>query len=330
MDDLLGEPEEARRLEALGYDGLAAHEFKHDTLLRLMAVAGATERVTLESRVVIAFPRSPMVMAYSAWDLQAYSRGRFKLGLGTQVKAHNVRRFGIPWSAPGPRFREYVLALHAIWRAWQDRTPLDFQGDHYAFSLMPPAFDPGPIPYPRPPVYLAAVNPYHLKLAGAVADGALVLSLNSPEYIRQVVRPSVAEGIKSAGRDPQAAKISGGGFVVTGARKEDLKHGIEEVRRDTSFHASTRTYQRILAVHGWEELTPRLHALSLEGKWEEMTRLVSNEMVHTFAVVGLYDEVAPMLKQRFEGLVDEMCPQFFANPPMDEAQERRFVEALKS
>ena len=330
MDRVEGAPEEARRLEALGYDGLAAHELKHDTLLRLMAAAGSTHQVTLESRVAIAFPRSPMVMASCAWDLQAYSKGRFKLGLGTQVKAHNERRFSISWSAPGPRFREYILAVHAIWTAWEQGKPLDFQGEHYTFTLMPPAFSPGPIPYPRPPVYVAGVNPFHLKLAGAIGDGAVVLTLNSSDYVRQVVRPYVAEGARKAGREPNSVKISGGGFVVTGACKEDLKDGVEAVRRDIAFHSSTRTYQRILAVHGWEELTSRLHRLSLEGKWEEMARQVSDEMVETFAVVGLFDEVAPMIKERFGGLVDEMCPQIFANPPMDETQERRFVEELKS
>ncbi len=243
------------------------------------------------------------------------------------MKGHNVRRFSLPWSAPGPRLREYVLALYAIWSAWQDGTPLNFQGQHYTFTLMPAA---GPIPYPRPRVYIAGVNPYNLRLAGAIGDGAIVHTVNSAEYIRQVVRPCVAEGAKRAGRDPRTVKISGGGFVVTGARKADLKQGMEKARWDIAFHSSTRTYQRILAVHGWEELTSHLHALSLESKWEEMARQVSDEMVHAFAVVGLYDEVAPMLREPFDGLVDELCSHVFANPPMDEAQERIFVETLKS
>ena len=330
MDDLLNAPEEAKRIEALGYDGLAAHEFGHDTLLRLTVAATATERIGIESRLAIAFPRSPMVMAECAWDLQLYSRGRFKLGIGTQVKAHNVRRFSIPWSAPGPRFRDYALALHAIWDSWQDGTPLDYHSDHYTFTLMPPAFSPGPIPYPRPQVYMGGVNPYNLKLAGAIADGAVVLTMNSPEYIRTVVCPYVAEGAKSAGRDPKSVKISGGGFVITGARKEDLKQGMERVRLDIAFHSSTRTYQRVLEAHGWEELIPRLHALSLEQKWDEMARQVSDEMVHTFAAVGLYDEVAPLLKQRFDGLLDEISPDLYANPPMDDVQERRFLEELRA
>lgn len=330
MDDLLKASEEAKRIEDLGYDGLAAHEFAHDTLLRLAIAAVATERISLESRVAIAFPRSPMVMAGCAWDMQIYSKGRFKLGLGTQVKAHNIRRFGIPWSAPGPKFRDYVLALRAIWDSWQDGTPLDYNSDHYTFSLMPSAFNPGPIPYPRPQVYMAGVNPYNLKLAGAIADGAVVLTMNSPEYVRDVVRPYVAEGARSVGRDPRSVKISGGGFVITGGRKEDLKQGMERVRLDIAFHSSTRTYRRVLETHGWEGLIPRLHALSLEQKWDEMAQQVSDEMVFTFAAVGLYDEVASLLKQRFDGLLDEISPDMYSYPPMSDAQERRFLEELRS
>jgi probable F420-dependent oxidoreductase len=218
MDDLSGPAQEAKRIESLGYDGLAAHELRHDTLLRLAVAANATENIGIESRLTIAFPRSPMVMAMSAWDLQLYSKGRFKLGVGTQVKAHNVRRFGIEWSPPGPRLRDYVLALRAIWSAWQNSTPLNYQSDNYTFTLMPEDFDPGPLPYPFPKVYIGGVNPYNLKLAGAIADGAVVLTMNSPEYIRKVVSKYVAEGARSVGRDPKSVKISGGGFVITGAR----------------------------------------------------------------------------------------------------------------
>lgn len=330
MDDLSGPAQEAKRIESLGYDGLAAHELRHDTLLRLAVAANATENIGIESRLTIAFPRSPMVMAMSAWDLQLYSKGRFKLGVGTQVKAHNVRRFGIEWSPPGPRLRDYVLALRAIWSAWQNSTPLNYQSDNYTFTLMPEDFDPGPLPYPFPKVYIGGVNPYNLKLAGAIADGAVVLTMNSPEYIRKVVSKYVAEGARSVGRDPKSVKISGGGFVITGASKKDLKQGMEKVRRDIAFHSSTRTYGLVLEVHGWEELIPRLHTLSLEQKWDEMTKQISDEMIHTFAVVGLYDEVAPLLKQRFDGILDEISPDIYAYPSMDDRQEAHFLDGLRA
>ena len=322
--------ERARLSEAMGYDSVATQEDSHDPFLPLTIAAGATRDVRLETRVAICFPRSPMVMAYTAWDLQAYSEGRFQLGLATQVKGHNLRRFSIPWSSPGPRLREYIQGLHAVWDCYQNGTPLNFQGQHYTFTLMTPAFNQGPLSYPRPRVYIGAVGPYNCRLAGELCDGVIVHVLNSTKYICEVMRPAVEEGARKAGRNPRDIKISGGGLVATGANKQEVQAAKEQVRQRISFQASARTYTPILQVHGWEEVVSRLHALSMEGKWSEMPRQVGDEMVDAFAIVGEYDEIAGKMKERFGGLIDEIGPEIHSPRPLNREMERKIVEELKA
>ena len=321
---------QVRRAEAAGYDSIGVQEDTHDSLLTAVKVTDATSTLQVETRVTICFPRSPMITAYNAWDLQDYSRGRFQLGLGTQVKGHNLRRYSTPWSSPGPRLREYILSLHAIWDCFQDGAPLNFQGDHYQFNLMAPAWNPGPISYPRPRVYIGAVGPYNCRLAGELCDGAILHTLHSATYVRDFMRPHILQGAKKAGRDPKEVKISGGGFVATGANKQEVKAMAEEVRRRIAFHASARTYTPILAATGWKEVVDRLHALSLEGKWDEMGGQVSDEMLNDFAILGEYDEVAGKIKERFGGLVDEVAPDFSSPGPIPLDIERRIIEELKT
>ncbi|HXH84106.1 MAG TPA: TIGR03617 family F420-dependent LLM class oxidoreductase, partial [Candidatus Tectomicrobia bacterium] len=241
----------ARALEAQGIEGLWSAETQHDPFLPLAVAAVATERLRLGTALAIAFARSPMVLAHVAWDLQRASRGRFALGLGTQVKAHNERRFSVPWSAPAPRLREVVLALRAIWRAWQRREPLAFRGQHYRFDLMTPFFDPGPIDHPDIPIHLGAVNPAMCRLAGEVADGVLVHSFHSARYLAEVVRPAVAEGARAAGRRPEAIALHARVFAIVGDAEAERAEMREAVRRQIAFYASTRTYAPVLAVHGW-------------------------------------------------------------------------------
>lgn len=328
--NLKGVAEEARWAESMGYDGLCADETAHDPLLPLVLAATTTSRVTLETRVAIAFPRSPMVFAYGAMDLQNFSGGRFRLGLGTQVKGHIQRRFSTEWSAPGPRIREYVQSLHAIWDAWQTGERLAFHGDYYNFSLMTPFFSPGPSEQPRPPVFISAVNPYNCRVAGEVCDGLSLHPLCSPGYLEQVIAPSIATGAAKAGRDPKSLNVNGSSFVITGPSQAAIDEKKADVRRRIAFYSSTRTYSKVLEVHGFDDVGVRLHEMSLKGQWDTMTGLITDEILETFAVIGGYNEVASMLHERYDGLLDELVFAREASDPGDEEQLRKIIAELQA
>jgi len=328
--DLKNIPEEAPWAESMGYDGLCTDETGHDPFFPLLLAAGATSRVTLETRVAIAFARSPMAVAYCAMDLQGFSGGRFRLGLGTQVKGHIERRFSVKWGAPGPRLREYVQSLHAIWDNWQEGKPLDFQGQFYNFSLMTPFFSPGVGPAGKPQVFISAVNPYNSRVAGEVCDGLALHPINSAKYLTEVIKPNIAGGAKKAGRSPNDITLSGSGFVVTGPDRQAIDAKKEAVRRQIAFYFSTRTYHPVLEVHGFQDVGQGLHALSVKGQWDQMAGLVSDDMLDAFAVVGPYDEVAGKIKERFEGLLDEVVLNVEAPSPDDQRALRKIIEELKT
>ena len=274
--------------------------------------AATTRRVGLGTAIAIAFARSPMILAHIAWDLQKASGGRFVLGLGSQVKAHNERRFSVPWSAPAPRLREVVAALRAIWTAWQRRAPLDFRGQSYRFDLMTPFFDPGPIEHSRIPVYLAGVNPQMCRVAGEIADGLHVHSFHSARYLRECVHPAVQEGLNRAGRSRADFTFRASTMVVLGDSAEERKRHARGVKQQIAFYASTRTYQPVLAAHGLEDLVPRLHARSLAGDWEGMTDLISDATLDLFAVSGPFEEIGDRIRERYRGLYDrtQLYPSF--------------------
>lgn len=320
---------EAAWAESMGYDGVASSDTAHDPFMALTLAATATARVTLETHVAIAFPRSPMVVAYTARDLQDLSGGRFRLGLGTQVKGHIERRFATTWEAPGPKLREYIQALRHIWQSWDSGEQLDFQGRFYRFSLMTPFFSPGPGLHSPPPIFNAAVNGYNCRVAGEVSDGLVLHTFTSAEYARRVVKPSIAAGAKRAGRNPADIKVNGGGFIVTGGSNAAVQAAIAETRRRIAFYASTRTYFPVLECHGFTEIGQRLHRLSLEGKWEEMGGLVSDEMLDAFAVVGEYDEIADKLLARYRGLVDEVSLSVKTGGTAEESAVRRIIRRLQ-
>ena len=273
--------------------------------------AATTRRVGLGTAIAIAFARSPMILAHIG-DLQKASGGRFVLGLGSQVKAHNERRFSVPWSAPAPRLREVVAALRAIWTAWQRRAPLDFRGQSYRFDLMTPFFDPGPIEHSRIPVYLAGVNPQMCRVAGEIADGLHVHSFHSARYLRECVHPAVQEGLNRAGRSRADFTFRASTMVVLGDSAEERKRHARGVKQQIAFYASTRTYQPVLAAHGLEDLVPRLHARSLAGDWEGMTDLISDATLDLFAVSGPFEEIGDRIRERYRGLYDrtQLYPSF--------------------
>ena len=326
---ITGIADEARWAESIGYDGLCTEETAHDPLLPLALAAAATTRVTLEPRVAIAFPRSPMVFAYAAMDLQRLSGGRFRLGLGTQVKGHIERRFSAQWAAPGPRLREYVQSLHAIWDAWQHGSRLAYHGEHYNFSLMTPFFSPGPSEQPRPPVFISAVNAYNCRVAGEVCDGLSLHPLLSPEFLRQRVLPAVDAGAARAGRDRRAVNLSGSGFIITGPNRAAIRERQQAARRQIAFYASTRSYATVLETHGIQDIGARLHEMSLKGQWDEMSGLITDDILDKFALSVEYDEVAAAVKERYGGLLDEVVFGMPLSGADDERQLRKIIAALQ-
>jgi probable F420-dependent oxidoreductase len=308
FDDLRDVPALAREAEALGIDGLWTAETRHDPFLPLALAAEHTRRVSLGTAIAVAFPRSPTVVAHAAWDLQAASGGRLILGLGTQVKGHIERRFSVPWAAPGPRLREYVLALRAIWAAWQSGGPVNFRGQHYAITLMTPFFAPAPIQHPQVPIYVAAVNAYNLRLAGELCDGVHLHPFHSVRYLRDFALPHVEAGLARSGRPRSAVALATSTFMITGHDARTMAEAREHARAQIAFYASTRTYEPVLAAHGWQDLAPRLHRKSVEGDWAGMAALITDEMLHAFAVEAPLPELAAALRERYGTLVDRVAP----------------------
>ncbi len=302
--------ERARQAEESGFDGVLSAEIAHDPFMPLGFAALATERIRLATAIAVCFPRSPMVVAGTAWDLQEQSDGRFVLGLGAQVKGHNERRFSVPWSPPVPRIREYVESLRAIWKAWETGEELNYQGDHYAFTLMTPEFSPKPTGLRRVPVTIAAVGPAMIKLAGKLCDGVRLHGFATREYLEQVALPMLDEGLAASGRKRSEFEIWGGGFIATGPDEEAVAKQIEWVRYRLGFYGSTRSYHNVFAVHGWEDLGMKLHAMSKQGRWNEMAAEVSDDVVHTFAAVATHENLSAAVEKRFGGLVDSVTLEF--------------------
>jgi probable F420-dependent oxidoreductase len=292
--------------EAAGFDALMTVELGHDVFTPLAFAALATNRIELTPSIAVAFPRSPTVMASQAWDLQANSNGRFVLGLGSQVKGHNERRFGIPWSAPAPRLRDYVGALRAVWQSWETGGKLDYRGEHYTLTLMTPDFSPEPSGLPMVPVTVAAVGDAMLRVAGEVCDGVRLHPLCSRRYLEEVALPRIAEGMRRSGRNRANFDVFGGGFVVTGPDASTVADGMDWVRKRVALYGSTRTYTPILALHGLEELGLKLHAMSIAGRWNEMPAEISDDVVRLFAACGTFAEIAAAIEARYGGLADSI------------------------
>lgn len=328
--DLHRVAEDAARVERLGYDGLMVEETKQDPFIVMALAAQATTRLRLGTAVAIAFPRSPMITAMSAWTLARLTHGRFTLGLGTQVKGHIERRFGLQWSAPGPWMREYVQALRAIWRSWQHGTPLDFAGKHYRLNLQVPLFTPEPIPHPDIPVHLAAVNPYLCQVAGEVAEGMRPHPVCTPQYIREVMWPAVERGAALSGRSLEGFAVAIKPLIATAPDAATLAVRVRDVRARVAFYASTPAYRACFELHGLGELAREMAVLSRAQRWEEMPQRIDDEVLGLFATVGTWDEIVPRLMARYAGLVTHAE---FSIPAPDRASEAvlaKMVEALRA
>jgi len=317
-------PAIAAAAEEMSFDGLWSSETQHDPFLPLTLVAEHTGEIHFGTAVAIAFARSPANVAHMAWDLAAASQGRFILGLGTQVKAHIERRFGMHWpESPAGKLREFVLAVRAFWSAWQGDGKLNYRGEHYKLTLMTPFFNPGPIEHPEIPIYLAGVNPGLCRLTGEVADGFHIHPLHSERYLCDVVRPAIAEGAKRAGRDESKIQLSTSTFVVTNAQQDAF------VRSQIAFYASTPSYRRVMSHHGWDGAAEELSSLARQGEWDAMSDLVDDEMLSTFAVVEKPDALAGAIKQRYEGLVDRVTPYWAFRSGEDDEFWRVLVDAWR-
>ena len=327
--DLAAVPSGARELEQLGFDGFVTGEIKTDPFLPLALAATTTERISLTTAVAIAFPRSPTITAMLAWDLQTLSRGRFILGLGTQVKGHIERRYGVPWAPPVPRLREYIRALRAVWDCWQRGTPLDVRGAHYNLSLMVPLFDPGPIEHPRIPIHIAAINEHICRLAGEAGDGIRPHPITTPKFIREVMLPNVARGAQSAGRRLEGFEVALSPLIAVGEDARDRADRLRDVRARIAFYASTRTYRAVFETHGWGGLVEELHGLSVQQRWEEMPGHVSDEMVEEIAVVGSWDDVAQKILRRYGDFATRIEFSLPVRKPGDAERLRRVIGELR-
>ena len=295
--------------EAMGYDVMACPELGHDSMVVATMGALATQSIGVATGVTIAFPRSPMVLAMQAWDIQKISNGRFRIGLGSQVKGHNERRFSVPWSAPAPRLKEYVRAMHAIWDSFESGKNPDFQGEHYKFSLMTPQFNPGPLACGRPKIFVACVGEAMARMAGEVADGILPHGFMTEKYMRDVLLPNVAIGLARSGRTWSDIEISGGGnsagaaaggYAVFGETDTDIERGLAALRPSIANYASTKAYHGVLRVHGLEDMGLQLFDLSVKQKWVDMPRVLTDDALRTLVATATFDKIPDFLRQHRE------------------------------
>lgn len=322
-------PAYAVAAESLGFDGFWTAETNSDPFLNLALAAEHSSRMMLGTAIAVAFPRSPAVLAYTAWDLQRFSRGRFILGLGPQVKAHNVLRFGVKWEKPVKKMRETIEAVHAIWDCWQNGTPLDYAGEFFKLALMTPFFNPGPIDYPPPPIYIAAVNEQMLRLAGSHCEGVHIHALHSARYLREVALPEIEVGLARSARSRTDFSINTSVFAIP--TDDPLETGKAEahVRQQLSFYMSTPAYKTVLAPHGWEGVGEQLGKMARDGRWDEMSRLITDEMMDAFAVAGRWAELPEIIYARYSGLLDRVGYYMPFEPGVNEIGWRNSIEGFK-
>jgi probable F420-dependent oxidoreductase len=298
--------DQARWTEDSGYSGIWSSETSHDPFFPLLVAAQHTEHLELGTSIAVAFARNPMTLAQIGWDLQAYSKGRFNLGLGSQIKPHITKRFSMPWSHPAPRMREMILAIRAIWDSWNHGTKLDFRGDFYQHTLMTPFFNPGPNPYGDAKIYVAAVGALMTEVAGETCDGLLCHGFTTERYLREQTMPALERGLSKAGRSLADIEISLPAFVVTGTNESEMAESAKRTREQIAFYGSTPAYRKVLELHGWGEVQTDLNALSKEGKWTEMGQRIDDEILRTFAVVAEPGQLASELKARYGDLITRL------------------------
>ena len=325
--ELAGIGDRARMMEQDGYSGLLSAETSHDPFLPLALAAQHTERIELMTAIAVGFARNPMVLAHTAWDLQALSQGRFLLGLGSQIQAHITKRFSMPWSRPAARMEEMIAAIRAIWEAWQTGERLNFRGEFYRHTLMTPMFSPGPIDVAPPPILISAVGPLMTRVAGRAADGLVCHAFQTAEYLRDVTMPNVHAGLADSGRERSDFQISMPVFVVSGFREEEVAAQAARTRQQIAFYGSTPAYRGVLEHHGWGDAQTELNRLSKRGQWVEMGNVIDDDMLDAFAVVAEPHDVPGRIAERFGGTLDRL--QFYAGV-RDKERWGPIIEEIKA
>ncbi len=320
--------ETATRLERRGYDCCWTAEINHDPFLPLVLAAEHTTTIELGTSIAVAFARNPMTVANVGWDLQAYSAGRFIVGLGSQIKPHIEKRFSMPWSQPVPRMREFVLALREIWSCWQEGTKLAFEGDFYTHKLMTPMFTPEPLAHGFPKVFVAAVGEVMTEMCGEVADGLLAHAFTTKRYFEEVTTPALLRGMERSGRKRSDFQLSCPLFVVTGRDDAEVAANATGTRKQIAFYASTPAYRKVLELHGWGDLQTELRRLSLQGDWDEMGSLIDDDILETFAVVAQVHDVVEKIRDRCDGVIDRVLIGFPSS--VDEATVTALVKELRA
>ena len=303
-----------RELEEMGYDGALVAETSHDPFLPLLLGARASERIELMTSIAVAFARSPMTLANVGHDLNAYSKGRLTLGLGAQIKPHISKRFSMPWGAPAKQMREFISAMRAIWACWHQGEKLDFRGEYYTHTLMTPMFTPTNCEYGAPKVFLAAVGPLMTQVAGEVADGIIIHAFTTEEYMRTVTMPAIEKGLEIGNRSRADFQVTYPGFVVTGVDEQSFEQARTIATKQIAFYGSTPAYKGVLDSIDAGELQGVLNTMSKEGKWDEMGTLITDDILHKFAVVGEPKDIAAEMQRRFGDLVDRVSSAYGTVP----------------
>ncbi len=298
--------DEVRRLEAKGYAGAFTYEGPHDPFFPLLLAAKASQSIDLYTAVAIGFARNPMILANIGWDLQAVTKGRFLLGLGTQIRPHIEKRFNMPWSKPVTRMKEMVLAIKEIWRTWESKERLDFRGEIYQHTLMTPMFNPGPAEYGPPPIFLAGVGPKMTEACGEVADGFLTHPFSTMRSFEELTLASLGRGLEKGGREPSDLSISMQIMVCTGRNDEEIEAARQSTKQQIAFYGSTPAYKPVLDCHGWGDLQAELNVMTKQGEWGEMNALVTDEIVDAIAVSGPIGEIAAKVRARCQGRADRV------------------------
>lgn len=319
-------PEVVRSLESFGYDGVRTAEMNHDPFFPLVLAAEHSEKLQLATSIAVAFARSPMNLANLGHDLNAYSRGRFTLGLGSQIKPHITKRFSMQWGSPAEQMRELILAMRGIWANWYESEPLEFVGKYYRHTLMTPAFSPENIEYGKPRVELAAVGPKMTEVAGEVADGLIIHPFSTMPYIERITLPAIDRGLAKVGKKRDQFELSYSCFVVTGRNEEEFDKSKKEAKQRIAFYGSTPAYKGVLDSIGVGDLQAELNAMSKQGRWVEMGSLITDEILAEFGVMGEAGGIAKQMLDRYGGFVDRTSASF---PISDDDQRKAVIEALR-
>ena len=301
---------QAAEMEDMGYSGVMTAETAHDPFFPLLVAAQNTQRVQLMTSIAVAFARSPMTLANIGHDLNAFSKGRFVLGLGSQIRPHITKRFSMPWSSPAARMREYIMAMRAIWECWHQQQPLEFTGEFYTHTLMTPFFTPTNVDYGAPKVFLAAVGPKMTEVAGEVADGIIVHAFTTETYLRETTLPALATGFAKAGKRREDFQISYPMFVVTGNTEEDMREAAQATCQQIAFYGSTPAYKPVLDSIGAGDLQGELNTMSKQGRWKEMGELITPDLLGEFAIVGEPQTLADQIAAKYGDIVDRTAAAY--------------------